>query len=228
MGFTADGFRATNWPLQYVLVMAFDLKDPTLMGRAAHGLRVRQITGAPDWVNSDPYDIQAKTSDQVAAKLSSMREVDRIAIERKMLQNLLTERFGIKFHFEQREMPAYNLIISKAGIKGMKVEPDTAETRRAFGETKRSFTADTMADVCESLTRWIEAPVVDHTGLNGKYDLVLEWSPDQLATNGDALPPYEPGSYIRKALEDHGLILQPTKTPIPELVIDHIERPSEN
>ena len=228
MRFTDDGFIATNMPLQYVLVLAFELKTPTLMGRAMPGARESQIPGSPGWVNSDPYDIQAKVSMEEADQLRRMTDANRLLAERKMLQTLIAQRFEMKFHFERKEVPAYNLVVSSRGIKNLKRQPESANAAAVFEPTMRSFTAETMADLASHLSDWMECPVADKTSLAGKYDFTLQWTPDPVPADGAAAPLYEPAPYLRKAVEEYGLRLEPTKAYVSTLVIDHIARPAQD
>lgn len=154
---------------------------------------------------------------------------------RLMLQTLLADRFNLKVHSETRDAPAYDLVIASRGPKNMKTEPDS-ETRHLDwrGRTHLTAHALSLADLAKPiLTAQMGCPVEDKTGLSGKYDFTLDWSVDSMAIAGpesDSGPAPEPsGPSIFTALQEQlGLRLKPTKTPMESIVIDHIERPSEN
>ena len=104
--FTPDGFSATNVPLQFFL-------------REAYGVEDDQISGAPNWVRSDGYDIEAKVDGSDVAKLSKISFDQR----RLMFQPLLEDRFKLKVHWEQKELPVYALVTAKSGAKLHEAKP---------------------------------------------------------------------------------------------------------
>jgi len=206
-----------------------------LLIRAAFSIQSFQIVGAPDWINSARFDILAKaegtpTDDQMLL----------------MLQSLLGDRFQLKFHRETRELPIYSLTVAKSGFKLHEStctirDPMVPETSPAPGqpnycEGMRAATKGTLSVMdgqgigIATLPRWLSQmlgrPVVDKTGLNGRYDLHLEFSHEQL--RGE--PAAETiGPSIFTAFEDQlGLKLSTDRGSAEVLVIDHIEKPTEN
>jgi uncharacterized protein (TIGR03435 family) len=191
---------------------------------AAYDLRAYQIDGANGWMTSetDRYDIATR------APGDSKPSEEQI---RGMLQTLLAERFGFKFHRDTREMAVYSLVIAKSGAKlkennvrgrnvGVSVSVDGPETEMKF------MTA-TMQVLVRQLTSipGVDRPVLDKTGLTGTYDFQLKTVLDP-ATRVVTGPSGE--SIFTTVEEQLGLQLEPQKAPIEVLVIDHVERPSEN
>jgi uncharacterized protein (TIGR03435 family) len=222
--------------------------------RIAYKVKEYQVTG-PDWLASDRYDIHAKlpagaTREQVP----------------EMLQTLLEERFQIKMHRDSKEFPVYGVVVGKGGLK-LKESPLDPETQAGvnvtaeggargttltFGRGAYFTLADnrfearklTMAQLADSLGRFVERPVVDMTELKGTYDLTLEFTPEEYRvllirtalSAGVALPPevmrFLEGASdesLFKGLQAMGLKLESRKAPLEVLVIDSASKtPIEN
>ena len=229
---TPDGFTARNVPLQLVILGAYHIGDSDLMSGA------RLIPGAPSWIQSDRYDIQAKMSDSDIAELRKLSSDQQAEQKRLMLQSLLADRFKLTLHRETKEASAYALVIAKNGPK-MKKEPDEAAT----GGYHSSHTyiedhAAPLVDLASRLAFLLGRPVLDKTGLTGKYDFTLQWMPDSgqasmpgpdSGQQGNAPPSDSSGPSIFTALQEQlGLKLESITAPVEHIVIDHVERPSEN
>jgi uncharacterized protein (TIGR03435 family) len=211
----------------------------------AYGVRPARIIGGPAWMDdrSKMYVIEGKIAQDLFARMETMTGDQRHDQACLMLQSLLAARFGLKAHIESREMPVYELTLAKSGAKlpapNDEKPPDAAGTRvqqMSGGEviTKdgirtRNLTLDGMLE-----PSWFDLgdrPIINKTGLTGKYDLTINWLPNIAAQRGPgtelAAPEGQPS--IFNALEEQlGLKLLPTKAPIEVLVIDSIDRPSEN
>jgi uncharacterized protein (TIGR03435 family) len=229
--YTADGVVIRNTDLQTILVLAYDLRDPTVRG----GPLFRLIPGAPSWIQSDRFDIQAKLSDSDMAhlKLASFKEQE--AQKRLMLQALLEERFALTIRRVATQVPAYDLVIMKNGPKNMKREPDEVPMKWNWtGRSHLSAQATPISALAQPvLTAQLNRPVLDRTGLTGKYDFTLEWTREldnAAGLNGDSLtsPDNSGPSIFRAVQEQLGLRLEPSTTSAEGIVIDHIEHPSEN
>jgi uncharacterized protein (TIGR03435 family) len=230
--FTADGFHAKNVQAQYLIIYAFDLRDP--------GLRFKGnlLNGAPSWVQSDWYDIEAKMSEPDAAKLSLLDSKQRDARERLMLQALLVDRFKLKVSHISQDAPAYQLQVAKNGPKHMKLsaaaEPSVSTTDLENGERRTQYVAQPIDSVLFRLRGELKCPVEDKTGLNGKYDFSLDWWLDPatmpLREPGDPPPPPDPSGpiFITAVQEQLGLKLVRIIAPLESIVVDHIERASQN
>jgi uncharacterized protein (TIGR03435 family) len=179
----------------------------------AFGLGPNQIAGGPDWLDSDRFDIEAKSD----------RPEDGDSALMAMLQTLLAERFKLTFHRETRTISAYVLELAKNGPKLEKAEEEQARTNNGRGLIEaRTITMGRFAEV---LSRQMDLPVVDTTGLKGAFNLKLEWTPE--SAKPDAA--IDSGLSIFTAIQEQlGLRLQSRKTPVETLVIDHAEKPSEN
>ena len=189
----------------------------------------------PDWINSASYVIQGKPPDSIRDAMQTMTSEERTKEIRGMEQSLLADRFKLKAHFETREMPMYELVVAKGGSK-LTESPDSAKMRVAVGTTTIKGAALMMrsfAGLLPAVPELDGREVVDKTGLGGAYDLSLKWTPMQATAPGGEsgagrLPDADGPSLFTAIEEQLGLKLVPTKGPGQVLVIDHIERPSEN
>jgi uncharacterized protein (TIGR03435 family) len=206
-----NGYIAQNIPVKLMI---------SLMYRVP----MRQIIGGPSWLDSDTYDVQAK--------VDRSYDIDDLHI---MFQNLLAERFNLKLHKETKEGPVYALRIDTPGSK-MKVNESAQDYKIPlnFGPDGAVGVRVPMPYLCWWLGQQLQSsrrPVIDLTGLSKNYDFTLSFlpelppdvSPDSLAPEIRDRPPL-----LEAVKEQLGLKLVPERGPIEQLVIDHIERPSEN
>jgi uncharacterized protein (TIGR03435 family) len=194
-GMRLSGSQLTiaNVPLQRIAGAAFGIGED----------RIDSLLTGPPWITKECYDLSAKLpAGATTAQLPAM------------LQALLKARFGMSFHRETRELPAYALVVAKAGLKaqpakaggrtGFRIRPGHIETESA-----------TMAGLTDKLSRLADRPVVDQTSLTGSYEFRLDWDPDL--------------SLYTAIQEQLGLKLEAQKQPMEVVVIDHIEKvPTEN
>ena len=184
--------------------------------KLAYGVQDSQISG-PAMLRSQHYDIIAKTDAPVSR--------DQVKL---MLQTLLADRFKLSFHREDKELKAFALVVAKGGPKLHEPAADGEPSREntATGTIAKSIT---MTEFADFLAGPVESPIVDKTGLTGKYDFTLDFT--------NYLPPLDRPTKIddflgvmQAALEGElGLKLEPLKkTEIEVMVIDHVEKPSEN
>jgi uncharacterized protein (TIGR03435 family) len=203
---TMDGrFEATNVGLRQLLGQAF-------------GIRFDQISGGPAWMDSEKYDVIGKQAGTrwTAEALQSC------------VQAMLADRFQFKFHRETKELAVYSLVVSRGGPRLKDhVEPEKTpqctgicQASGGRGVTRINFTGVTMKGLADLLGRVLARSVVDNTGLTGKYDFGLEWSsnPD---VGGAA-------SIFTAVQEQLGLRLENSKGPVEIIVIDSVQKPSEN
>lgn len=220
------------------------VKNSTFKELVATGYSLRdfQITGGPGWIANDRFDIEAKSEAMAAApKPQSMTDEQRTEFERQFkerLRSLLAERFQLVAHTETKEMPIYALVQAKGGSKpqpAKEVEGGNRGMRMQRGVlTGTSAPVDMIAN---AMSDSVGRPVVDKTGLSGKFDWKLEWTPDagQLQpkapgqTQEAAPAPDLSGPSLFTALQEQlGLKLESQKGPAPILVIDKVEKPSAN
>jgi uncharacterized protein (TIGR03435 family) len=228
--------------------------------QSAYKLKNYQVV-APDFVASDRYDI--------AAKLPAGSNRDQLP---EMLQALLEDRFKLKFHRDSKEFPVYALIVAKTGLKLKEAAPDSeseaAEAAKgnvnvtatggpggvtlnlgqgsyfAFGDNRLECRKILMTPFADTLARFMDRPVVDMTGLTGRYDLKLEFTPEDYQAMlirsalaaGVVLPPQalkllemSSGDSLGTALQTVGLKMESRKAPLPVLVVDKMEKaPTDN
>ena len=192
--------------------------------RGAYDVPEPQIIGGPTWVVQDRYDIEAKATGPAGGNELML-----------MLQTLLSERFKLVFHREQRPIPGYRLALAKSGLKAQASAPDS----RSAGHSQRGrIEAEgcTMAQLALKLAEALKQPVLDATSIAGRFDLKLEWTPDELLARspsdgprpGGALEPAAGPSIFTALQEQLGLKLESSKVPVEVLVIDSAEKPSAN
>jgi len=209
-------FTATNLSVSNLIALAY-------------GIHPRQLSGAPDWIEKDRYDILGKPDAEGQPNNRQMRA---------LFQKLLADRFSMKFHHEKRELSVYTIVVAKNGAKITASEEDPKGDPNMFFYGPGKFVARnaTIADFAGLLQQGVlDRPVVDQTGLAGRYDFGLVYRPDQPLLGGgrgdnpptpsdqDALPD------IYGAVQQQlGLRLEATKTQIDVMVVDKLEKPSEN
>jgi len=225
---TPNGFRSIGLNLFAIFQMAY--VPPNESGV----LRGDLIAGAPDWLSEESYDIVAKVDE---ADLANWQKPEMTqTMLHAMLQTMLAERFKVLVHHESREAPVYNLVVAKGGPKFKQAENlDTAGTgmigtnvRVTPGPSGIRYNGISMAILTQTLLPGMAGrPVVDKTGLPGFYDLTL---PDlKRLSMIPSLPPSGDDETIFTVLpEALGLRLESAKGLVDTLVIDHVERPSEN
>jgi uncharacterized protein (TIGR03435 family) len=214
---TAHQFVARNYTLRVILA-------------AAYNLTPRAISGGPAWVDSDRYDILAEAPGQVRPTTDE---------QMSMLRRLLSERFNLTVHREEKEFSIYALTLAKNGPKLAEAAPDTSPegspplvfvlSPDGARLAARNATMRELAWVMQRSA--LDRPVVDKTGLTGRYDFNLEWTPDETQFGGNVPRgnPEPPKPDLFAAMQQQiGLKLDATKGPIQALVIDRAERPSEN
>jgi uncharacterized protein (TIGR03435 family) len=188
-----------------------------------------QIAGWPAWSTSAEFDIEAKMDEDTAAALQKLPQKQQATRRRLMLQSLLADRFNLRVHHEIKTLPIYELVVAKGGSK---LKESNARETNTNGIGRLTAQAMPMADLALILTIQVGRIVVDKTGLTGGYDFALRWMPDQGGEPPDAsgLPLQDDsGPSIFTALQEQlGLKLEPAKGPVEMLVIEHVERPSEN
>jgi uncharacterized protein (TIGR03435 family) len=225
-------FTCENCTLSMLISEAFDLKDFQLSG--------------PDWMR--PMGMQS-TRFMMSAKIPLGTTKAQFRV---MLQNFLAERFKMTFHHEKKEVPGFQLVVAKSGPKfkeakptapapdddaadqpgppktdanGFPVLPPGRGSRMTMMRGHGAMRADeeTMAEFAEMLSNQLRQPVIDATGLSGKYGIAMYWVP------GDPAPD-DPGPSLFQALQEQlGLKLESKKGMVDVVVVDHIEKaPTEN
>lgn len=184
--------------------------------RSAYDIQNYQFASGPVWLDSEAYDIAATTGD--GADISHDQY-------RVLLKALLADRFKLKAHWETRQSDVYVLVVAKGGSRLKESQDPQKEsglnTNKTSHEGRMVATNAPMLYLTNRLSNQLNHPVIDKTGLQGKYDWTLVWDPDPGA---ESTAP----SLFTAVQEQLGLKLDPQKGPVETLVIDSVERPSEN
>lgn len=243
LGWRGDMFRAKNISTRSVIEYAFHIWP-------------FQLSSGPAWMKSANYDIEAKMDESVANSLEKLPSNQRQKQMRMMVESLLADRFNLKVRRETRELPVYALVVAKGGPKLSELAPgDTSQTgvKARDGRTYPGpllsvlweYTQirggwSSMGSLAGLLSQQLGRTVLDRTRLKGKYDYTLRWTRDEYQDGIVGLAAGEPGlkpaadadssppSIFTAIHEQLGLRLESTKGPVEVVVIDHIERPSEN
>lgn len=187
--------------------------------RIAFGTDDVRMSGAPGWIDSETFDINAITADHA--------EIDNSSQFQRLILSLLEDRFQLKFHREQKEGPVFWLELDKPGRPGPGLRPSTPEsqpnlsTNSNGGRAVMKASKMSMTDIAAALRRQAGRPVEDHTGIGGSFDFEIAWAPEETP---DSIDP----SLNTVLKEQLGLKLQPARGTIEILVIDQIAHPSSN
>ena len=182
----------------------------------AYAVGPNQIFGGPSWLDSDRWEIIAKAEQPVG-------DHDLMS----MLQTLLAERFKLTLHHESKPIKAYVLEVGKNGPKLEKGDGEEAKTGGGRGSIVA--TNSTIDHFAEVLARQMELPVLNHTGLAGVFNLKLEWTPESFSAVKPVDNSTGDGPSLFTAIQEQlGLRLRAQKEPVDVLVIDHVERPTDN
>jgi len=181
------------------------------------------IPGLPGWAMTAQFDVDAKMDDDTIAALQKLPGEDKQKQIQFMLQALLADRFKLRVHTETRDRPIYALVIAKGGSKLKPLPADAKQKGSSWGNGRIQLQAGPIDRLAFCLSDGLDKVVVDKTGLTGKYDITLTWTPDDRQGTADA------GPTLFTALEEQlGLKLESTRGPVDTLVVDHAEKPSEN
>jgi len=234
--FGPDGVTVRGATLQTVLAMAY-------------GVQADLISGAPDWISTEKYDIELKLPDsptQNAPKAPGGIGTERLQLT---LQGFLADRFKLTLHRETKNLQVYELVIAEGGpkLKETKTEflnpngingpegPLPAKGMMTMGPGELTDHGTTIAPLLEQLSWQLGHTVIDKTELKGNYDFSLRWTPGPSEAGMNKLMGSAPandvsstssGPTLFAALEDQlGLKLIPQTAPMQVLVIDHVEKP---
>jgi len=201
----------------------------------AYAVHPRQIVGAPAWVESEKFDLTAKPDTPGLPSLDQAKA---------MMQKLLADRFSLTFHKEKKELSAYVITVAKGGEKIKKADTAALPVPAFGGPPQRGFNVRTatMAEFAQVMqSQFMEQPVVDQTGLGDtRYSFILKWTPDpsQNSGLGGGPPPPTPQAPVPDAdappdlfaalQQQLGLQMKMAKTQVDVMVIDKVQKPSEN
>jgi uncharacterized protein (TIGR03435 family) len=200
------------------------------------GLREFQLTGLPDWATSVQYDLSAKLDTPEPSLASATQEQRDAATQRELqrMQSLLIDRFGFQCHMAVKEAPVYELVVAKGGPKLVetKAAPDKRDSFNTNGSGLQMHavgTGLTTARIAFLASGEVGCMVIDKTGLTGQYDFKVDWVHDADPLRDPQAAEASQGPTLFTAIEEQlGLKLVPAKAPVPLLVVDKVERPTEN
>jgi uncharacterized protein (TIGR03435 family) len=220
---------------------AFSAKGMTLKSllKEAYGIQDDQISGAPKWVSSQTYDIEAKVDGVDAATLEKLSD-DQF---KGMFRSFLRDRFQLKVHWETKELPVLALVVAKGGpklqqakpgdtypdgIKGPDGKPAGHAGMLMWGRGRLTGQGIPIGNLVPPLTQELGRIVEDKTGLTGNYDIELRWTTDDAAPDSRSASD-SPGPSLFTAMQEQlGLKLESQKAPVQVLLIDHVEQPAPN
>lgn len=229
---TDDGIDIRNIPLGILLGVAFGVSND-------------RITGGPEWL-SDRFDVSAKINPDVADALKKLNPLDRRTARQRMLQALLTDRCKLVIHRDTKELSVFLLVVAKGGLKLQEGKPADASAEGVggtgtmqFGQNGlMTFKAMPLSALVLILSQQVGRTVLDKTGLTGRYDFTWQFNQNAgpgsgrggpaAGANPAASADSEPASIFTVLQEELGLKLDSGKGPVEIIVIDHIDRPSEN
>jgi uncharacterized protein (TIGR03435 family) len=216
-------FEATNLPLKVLLQIAYGFDAP--------------VVGAPDWTTNTFYNIQARSDEAADARLAKLTDNEVRLEKRNAIRILLTQRMDLKTHLETRNSSIYNLVVAKGGVKMQAVPtpapgngeapPPRPPANVQTHATKQGLEFDgsnsPMIAITGALSSMVEATVVDKTGLTGAYNYTLQFGREWSANDPDGWP-----SIFTAVQEQLGLKLEAAHESVPNLVVDHMTKPTEN
>lgn len=211
--FRGDNVMSINTSVINVVTFAYDLHE-------------RQVSGLPGWASDLKWDITIKPDTPGQPSIDQMK---------KLFQEVLVDRFQLKTHNEKRQISVYAITLP-AGSKH-KLTPSTAQGNLPNMIYRRPGLLPaqnaTMLDLAQSMqTAVLDRPVVDRTGIQGRFDFTLDWQPDetQFLSFGPPQPIQDNGkpNIFTAYQEQLGLKLEATQAPADVMVVDKVEKPGEN
>lgn len=194
----------------------------------AYGVHAGQISAAPAWVESDKFDITGKPEGGGQPTPNQFKT---------MLQKLLADRFQLTLHRDKKQLTVYALTVGKNGPKLTRSEAASPIPNLIFRAGNWPVRNATMEEFAGVMQAHLDRPVVDQTGLKGRFDFQLQWTPDETpfaSPGGPGEPPKPPEradslpDFFTAIQQQLGLKLESTKAQVDVLVIDKVEKPSEN
>ena len=193
----------------------------------AYNLHAKQVVDGPAWLATEKWDIVGEPDGEGAPSLDQWRV---------MFQKLLADRFQLTFHRDKKELSAYAITVAKNGPKLTKSGGNPNGIPGFRGPAGKFISGNAnMAEFAEIFADlFLDRPMVDQTGLQGRYDFTLEWTPDQATGRRAAAPPppaddlAAPPDLFAAFQQQLGLKVEAVKAPISVIAIDRVEKPSEN
>ena len=204
------------------------------MIKYAYNITDDQLSGGPDWINSDKYAINAKIPDSIAAEWQKKYNEEEM---RAMVRSLLVGRFALEVSHQTKVLPVFAVVVAKGGPK---ISPSKDDGTHGGSNGHGKEYVETLQITDEPISRLIEIlsrqpdvqgrKVVDETGLTAIYSYTLEWTEQRPIGEADtADTPDSSAPSLWDALQQQlGLKLESKKAPLDTIVVDHIEKPTPN
>jgi uncharacterized protein (TIGR03435 family) len=213
-------FSVTTLPMSVLVQIAYGFDAP--------------VVGLPDWARNTFFNVEARSDDAADARLAKLTPNEVRLEKRNAVRVMLADRLGLKSHMETRNSAIYNLVVSKGGVKMQAVPaaaagdtgtPPPVNVQAHGSQHGLEFVATNanMRAVSGVLGSMVEAPVVDKTGLTGTYNFTLQFGREWSSHDPDSYP-----SIFTAVQEQLGLKLEATHADVPNLVIDHMTKPTAN
>lgn len=207
-------FKAENVNLSTLIHWAFDMPET-------------RVLNLPGWANSIYFNIDASSDASADAQMAHLSSEAGNLKKHKMVQALLAGRFKLATHTETRELPVYELIVAK-GTPKLGDDKSDGTTINHWRDHIEVQASNSVAVLAEELAKEVGRPVIDKTGISGRYNLKIRWTPDVDAASSGSSAPDAPPSIFTALEEQLGLKLRPGKGAFEVLVVDLVEMPSNN
>jgi uncharacterized protein (TIGR03435 family) len=226
---------------------------PEMIIRIAYGVQDFQISGAPKWLNSERYEIEAKMNKATIEQINKLDKAQATRAHQQMLRELLANQYKLVLHHETKELPIYSLVIAKSGPKLQQAKPEDtylsgikdpngqpmkgAHLMR-IGPGELTGQALPIAELVRLLSQQLGRTILDKTGLKGEYDFALKWTPEGHSSplykgnkggtlENHTLTPDSSEPTLFAALQQQlGLRLESQRGPVDIFIIDRVEKPS--
>lgn len=222
--------RMQGVSLQQMILFAYGIKSEAY------------LSGGPDWMKSKRFDVEGKATGADVEAIQKLPPKQRGYVQRTMFRHLLEERFGLKTHIVTKEMPVYELVVAKGGpkMKEVPIPPDAQQPPKPGDKPQPrgmirigpgELTSDGMAMsiLVDQLTSPTGRMVIDKTGLTGRYEIHLKWTPESAAMAGKDNGSDATTADIFTAIQEElGLKLVPAKGPVDTLVVDDAKLPAQD
>ncbi len=196
----------------------------------AYGVHAKQLIGAPAWTETETFNVEARPDQEGQPNGDQMR---------RMVRKLVVDRFGLTLHREMRELPVYRIVTAKSGPKLAPASDPNGRAGVGFRGRRGAMNVKnaSLPEFAGFLQRYVlDRPVIDATGIAGKYNLDLDWRADDAMPAGrissEELPVVPESSnlpdFFTATQQQLGLRLESTKASVEALIIDRVERPSAN
>jgi uncharacterized protein (TIGR03435 family) len=229
----SGSLHVTSITIKDLINVAYEINDP-------------QLVGAPDWVNTERCDIDAKLDDAAAQEEAKLSPAQRTARLHLRLQSLLADRFKLTVSHETKELPIFALVVAKGGPKFSPASPTPpvpgshdpqappgrmAQGPMPTGQWLLMMNGAPMSQLLLGLGGRPETAghfITDETGLTATYTFTMHWTPTNVSDAAAASSDPADVSIFTALQEQVGLKLEARKGPVPAIVVQHIERPTEN